>query len=688
MRNFMMIGMVLVSLVLSSCVAQAAEPAAQSAQSGKIQQKHFRREITKTLECDYWLQVPEGYDPTKSYPVMLYLHGAYNMRPEDSREQRIAREPGIRPDLDLVAKNNFILVSPITPDAGAWQGENLEIGMAVLEEFLTNWGGDRNRVYLTGPSAGADACWEFITAHPDLWAAALPLMGPIPSVSRLTTGAAHMPVRTWSGENDTLCRASQVEMAVEALKKAGSNVEFNIMPDTGHGGWEKVWARPDVYDWLLEHTRVTDAPYTGPAVPPAEKATPPADVQAGEYHPRVFKKDVTRTIECDYTVFTPKSYDPAGEKQWPAIFYLHGQADVDDPQAPSRLGPMQMPETYPDFPFLVFAPELPKRPVWTYDNLERVLVFMEAMVEQYRIDPDRIIVTGWGTGGYGAWRVADVLADFRSKRDLHLAGVVPVSSRSVDTRGLIGNYEHTARWVFHGEDDKVVDVREAKWMAKSSGTVEKKATFLPGVGHDAWKQVYTDPKLYSWMAPQRAVRLYTWAEIQKLQDDDAMPESLQAAGPFETPIDADQAAALSKTGADLSGLEWKTAKRQPIHSRRNRIYGYGLLPGFNKAMGAYYLPLSLSGQAGKTVDLYVVHQAPDEASTRLFVEGKEIKAELLKGPLEDRQWLDLRWGQYRKFSFTLPAEQARALLSVPMSANGLLTLWVVPASGDMKIKSP
>ena len=43
--------------------------------------------------------------------------------------------------------------------------------------------------------------------------------------------------------------------AVEALKKAGSDVKFTVYPEAGHDSWTATYDNPELYTWFLEHTR-------------------------------------------------------------------------------------------------------------------------------------------------------------------------------------------------------------------------------------------------------------------------------------------------------------------------------------------------------------------------------------------------------------------------------------------------
>jgi hypothetical protein len=42
---------------------------------------------------------------------------------------------------------------------------------------------------------------------------------------------------------------------VEAVKRSGGDAKLTVYPDAGHDSWTETYDNPDVYSWLLLHTR-------------------------------------------------------------------------------------------------------------------------------------------------------------------------------------------------------------------------------------------------------------------------------------------------------------------------------------------------------------------------------------------------------------------------------------------------
>jgi acetyl esterase/lipase len=42
---------------------------------------------------------------------------------------------------------------------------------------------------------------------------------------------------------------------VEALKRAGGNVQLTVYPEAQHDSWTETYNNPKLYEWFLSHQR-------------------------------------------------------------------------------------------------------------------------------------------------------------------------------------------------------------------------------------------------------------------------------------------------------------------------------------------------------------------------------------------------------------------------------------------------
>ena len=46
---------------------------------------------------------------------------------------------------------------------------------------------------------------------------------------------------------------------VRAIEQLGGKVRFTIYPDTGHDAWTEAYNDPQLYQWLLQHKRLSQS---------------------------------------------------------------------------------------------------------------------------------------------------------------------------------------------------------------------------------------------------------------------------------------------------------------------------------------------------------------------------------------------------------------------------------------------
>jgi predicted peptidase len=65
----------------------------------------------------------------------------------------------------------------------------------------------------------------------------------------------YVPVWAFHGENDPRVPLAWQESLVNILKEAGGQVKWTVYPGVGHNSWEKAYADPELYTWMLAQKR-------------------------------------------------------------------------------------------------------------------------------------------------------------------------------------------------------------------------------------------------------------------------------------------------------------------------------------------------------------------------------------------------------------------------------------------------
>lgn len=175
-----------------------------------------------------------------------------------------------------------------------------------------------------------------------------------------------------------------------------------------------------------------------------------------------------------YRVFVPASYD--GSKAYPLIIALHGMGGDENSYFDSYAqGAFKVEAEKRGY--IVACPK-GREPASMYVGAaERdVMDVLEEVRRAYRIDADRVYMTGHSMGGYGTWSVAMNYPQV-------FAALAPVAGGG-NPAGMT-KIAHVAQLVVHGDNDKTVAVERSRVMVEAAKklSVELKYIEIPGGDH-------------------------------------------------------------------------------------------------------------------------------------------------------------------------------------------------------------
>ena len=132
---------------------------------------------------------------------------------------------------------------------------------------------------------------------------------------------------------------------------------------------------------------------------------PAAPAVADVYEAKVFKSSKEESQELKYRLLIPEGYDVAQETRFPLVLFLHGAGERGaDNRRQLIHGAAQFskPEHRKKHACFVAAPQCPSGRWWT-DSVEPVMELVRQLQKDYRIDSDRLYVTGLSMGGFGTF---------------------------------------------------------------------------------------------------------------------------------------------------------------------------------------------------------------------------------------------------------------------------------------------
>lgn len=201
-----------------------------------------------------------------------------------------------------------------------------------------------------------------------------------------------------------------------------------------------------------------------------------------------FQKDVTITLTANYLLYLPAEYE-GSTNEYPLVLFLHGAGERGtDLEKVKVHGLPRLVNEGKKFPFIVVSPQCPENTFWNTDILLALLDEIEA---NYRVDKNRIYVTGLSMGGHGTWSLALAQPN-------RFAAIAPVCGWSIPS--VACTIKHLPIWVFHGALDNVVPVISSEVMVeklKECGS-NVELTIYPEANHDSWTETYNNDKLYEW----------------------------------------------------------------------------------------------------------------------------------------------------------------------------------------------
>lgn len=211
----------------------------------------------------------------------------------------------------------------------------------------------------------------------------------------------------------------------------------------------------------------------------------------GKQMKKSFVGKYVKEVKLNYLLYLPKDYEQ--KEKVPLMLFLHGAGERgDNLELVKTHGPAKLVEQGKDFPFAIVSPQCPKDKRWEPADL---IALLDYIIANYKIDENRIYVTGLSMGGNGTWKLAAEIPN-------RLAAIIPICGWGDPFAAMMMGKLPT--WVFHGAKDVVVPVRSSEEMVESIKRAggDVKFTVYPEANHDSWTETYNNPEIYEWLLNQ------------------------------------------------------------------------------------------------------------------------------------------------------------------------------------------
>ena len=214
---------------------------------------------------NYCFREPDNIDASKTYPLVLFLHGAGGRGNNNSEQLYDAGSIDAFEDQSIFTNHQTYLIAPQVPENKQWVNikwstlkhkmpkisETMELTLELIDNVLKNKNNqiDTNRVYLMGLSMGGYGVWDILQRRPKLFAAVVPICGG-GDVSRSSL-ISHIPIWAWHGDRDDVIHVSRSKSMFNELRKIGGDIIYSEIKGRGHDVWNDVWKSKELWDWLF-----------------------------------------------------------------------------------------------------------------------------------------------------------------------------------------------------------------------------------------------------------------------------------------------------------------------------------------------------------------------------------------------------------------------------------------------------
>ena len=199
----------------------------------------------------YVVFVPADYDGKAEYPVILFLHGSG----ETKGGAKMPADVGLGAVIQKQkATFPFLVVIPQS-EKRTWQAssDDAKRALKMLEATRKEYKTDAKRICLSGLSMGGYGTWSLAAAHPDMWAAIVPVCGG--GNPKDAEKIKDIPCWCFHGDKDTAVNVSKSRDMIEALKMAGGKPKYTEYPGVGHNSWDAAYGDKELWKWLSEQKK-------------------------------------------------------------------------------------------------------------------------------------------------------------------------------------------------------------------------------------------------------------------------------------------------------------------------------------------------------------------------------------------------------------------------------------------------
>jgi serine protease Do len=160
------------------------------------------KRMTPARDHEYWLFVPEDYDPNIAHALLIWLHPAGRNKDKDTEAVLAAWE-------DLCSENHVIILCPRAESDAGWLGSEVDFVQQVARDVLAEYTIDRQRVIAHGLGIGGQMAYYLAFNARDLVRGAAPIGAALSNQPKDNAANQRLSFFIITGAKDPLAPAIQ-----------------------------------------------------------------------------------------------------------------------------------------------------------------------------------------------------------------------------------------------------------------------------------------------------------------------------------------------------------------------------------------------------------------------------------------------------------------------------------------------
>jgi predicted peptidase len=244
------------------------------AQDFSAYEKHYYN--APELNLPYRLLRPLHQDADKKYPLVIFLHGAFERGFDNESQLNI----GGRFFLHDSVRNNYAsyVLFPQCPESDLWAyfetssdaasgkitgitfpfpKKPTDVSSALkklIDSLMQRDAIDPRRIYIAGLSQGAMGVLDFLARYPDLFAAGISICG-AGNAGTARNFAHSSALWLFHGSDDDVIPVSFSQAYYKKLKKLSADVRYSEYPGVKHNSWVNAFTDPEFLRWLFSKNK-------------------------------------------------------------------------------------------------------------------------------------------------------------------------------------------------------------------------------------------------------------------------------------------------------------------------------------------------------------------------------------------------------------------------------------------------